>query len=74
MFILGLVLGVNWARWEEGYTYFWRSGHGGIKWLKEALMKDKSERLALIVITEQNQYQICSISDAYVYTELRGKE
>jgi hypothetical protein len=69
---VGIVLGANWARYQEGWPYFWREGRGGTEGLKQMLKKDKTERLAFIIITEKNMYQLCSLKDTYAYVELRA--
>lgn len=73
VFILGVVTGVNWYRWEEGTTVLWRDlgPTGGLPWLVKELRKDKSERIALLIATEKNQYQLSALNGYHLYAELR---
>ena len=70
--VIGISIGVNLARFDEGWVYFWRDGQGGgPRLLKDRLMKDKTERLAFIIVTEEATYQVCSLENTYAYVELR---
>ena len=73
VFICGVVLGVNWARFEDGTTVLWRNSRGGMRWMINQLRMDTTKRLALVVMTEKKVYQIGSLDDSYVYVELRQK-
>ena len=63
VFIFGLVLGFNWGGLET--VNIWPKDRDGLYMLNKSMASDKSERLGIVVITEQNQYQTVFLPEGY---------
>jgi hypothetical protein len=63
VFVFGLVVGINWAMFEYSYSNIWPEERGGLKKLNELLKNDKTDRLAMVVLTQKQQVAISAMEE-----------
>ena len=65
VFIIVFILGINVGRWIHHPENIWPEERGGIQRLNQMMKDDHTERLAVIALTQKQDYLISALPQEY---------